>query len=85
MIFVSAEQGKIKWDNNWTTFLESMLQLHLARLEKQQYYAINHIQKVIIDPIEQENAASKCNENAGSFHFETRSKLFYLEYIVFLS
>lgn len=73
-ISIPAEQGKIRWNNNWTTFLESMLQLHLVRLERQQYYAINHIQKVIIDPIEQENSASKCNENAGSFHLQTSNK-----------
>lgn len=27
-----------------------MLQLHLLSINKQQHYAINHVQKIIIDP-----------------------------------
>lgn len=45
-----GERGKLKWVENWMTFFESMLQLHLLRVPKQRHYSITHIQKVIVDP-----------------------------------
>ncbi|XP_065199624.1 fatty acid synthase-like isoform X2 [Planococcus citri] len=45
----NGENGKIAWSNNWITFVEAMLQLHLLGIDKQQHYAIDHIQRIVLD------------------------------------
>ncbi len=61
----AGERGSIKWNENWTTFLESLLQLHLLRLPKQQHYAINHIEKIVIDPRKHMDLISNIHTDSG--------------------
>lgn len=64
--FVSGEHGIIKWTNNWMIYIEAMLQMHLIRLNKQKLFAINYIQKVIIDPSKHICVLDQINPESGN-------------------
>lgn len=51
--------GKIKWNSNWTTFIDCLLQIQVLMKDTRQLVLPTKVRKLIIDPIAQRTALSK--------------------------
>ncbi|XP_050453765.1 fatty acid synthase-like [Cataglyphis hispanica] len=49
-VSISSNKGHIVWANNWVTFIETMLQLHILGYDTRDLYVPTSIQKLVIDP-----------------------------------
>lgn len=47
---LSCNKGHIAWTNNWVTFMDTMLQLHILGYDTRNLYVPTSIQKLVIDP-----------------------------------
>lgn len=47
---ISSNKGHIVWANNWVTFMETMLQLHILGYDTRDLYVSKSIQKLVINP-----------------------------------
>ncbi|XP_025263301.1 fatty acid synthase-like isoform X3 [Camponotus floridanus] len=47
---LSHNKGHIAWTNNWVTFMDTMLQLHILGYDTRNLYVSTSIQKLVIDP-----------------------------------
>lgn len=47
-INISGKNGSIKWNNNWTTYLDCMLQAYV--FDKNGVLILNNLEKVVINP-----------------------------------
>ncbi|XP_063924636.1 fatty acid synthase-like [Zophobas morio] len=59
---VDASLGLIKWDDNWSTFMDNMLQLQLLQTDTRLLYVPTGIKKIIIDPIKHKHVVESQNE-----------------------
>ncbi|VVC46315.1 Hypothetical protein CINCED_3A018656 [Cinara cedri] len=59
-----GNSGYIAFDGNWAPFIESLLQLHLLKLDTRDHYAINYLFKLSINPEKQYKSVSS---NAAAF------------------
>lgn len=50
--------GSIAFNGNWTQLLDSLLQLHLLKLDTRDHYAIKYLFKLIVTPEKQNQAVS---------------------------
>jgi len=48
---VSGKKGHIIWRNNWVTFMDTMLQMHIIGYDTRDLYVPTSIQKLVIDPM----------------------------------
>jgi len=48
--------GRIVFNGEWAPFLESLLQLHLLKLDTRDHYAINYLFKLSIYPDKQQES-----------------------------
>lgn len=46
---ISGNKGHIVWANNWVTFMDTMLQLHILGCDTRDLYVPTSIQKLVID------------------------------------
>lgn len=47
---LSCNKGHTAWTNNWVTFMDTMLQLHILGYDTRNLYVPTSIQKLVIDP-----------------------------------
>lgn len=58
----SGNSGNITFNGKWAAFLESLLQLHLLKLDTRDHYAIKYLFNLSIIPQKQYKAvSSNCN------------------------
>jgi len=48
---ISGKKGHIIWRNNWVTFMDNMLQMHLIGYDTRDLYVPTSIQKLVINPL----------------------------------
>lgn len=48
---ISGNKGHIVWANNWVTYMETMLQLHILGYNTEDLYVPTGIEKLVIDPV----------------------------------
>jgi len=48
---ISGKKGHIIWRNNWVTFMDNMLQMHLIGYDTRDLYVPTSIQKLVINPM----------------------------------
>lgn len=54
--------GRIAFDGKWAPFIESLLQLHLLKLDTRDHYAIKYLFKLSVYPEKQyKSVVSNCN------------------------
>ncbi|KAJ3652400.1 hypothetical protein Zmor_018369 [Zophobas morio] len=58
---VDASLGLIKWDDNWGTFMDNMLQLKILGTDSRLLYVPTGIKKLIIDPIKHKQVVESQN------------------------
>lgn len=56
--FFLGNSGNIKFNGDWTAFIESLLQVHLLKLDTRDLYAIKYLFKLIISPGKQNYSSS---------------------------
>ena len=59
---VDASLGLIKWDDNWSAFMDNMLQLQLLQTDTRLLFVPTGIKKIIIDPIKHKHAVESQNK-----------------------
>ncbi|KAJ3652398.1 hypothetical protein Zmor_018367 [Zophobas morio] len=58
---VDSSLGLIKWDDNWGTFMDNMLQLQILQTDTRLLYVPVGIKKLIIDPIKHKHIVERQN------------------------
>jgi fatty acid synthase len=48
---ISASTGLVKWEDNWTTFMDKMLQMKILQVDSRLLYVPVGIRKITIDPL----------------------------------
>jgi len=48
---ISGKKGHIIWRNNWVTFMDNMLQMHIIEYDTRDLYVPTIIQKIVINPM----------------------------------
>lgn len=48
---LDAQSGKLRWQNNWTTFVDTMLQFHILGKNTREVFVPTRIERVVIDPL----------------------------------
>jgi len=48
---ISGKKGHIIWGNNWVTFMDIMLQMHVIGYDTEDLYVPTSIQKLVINPL----------------------------------
>jgi len=48
---ISGKKGHIIWRNNWVTFMDNMLQMHIIGYDTRDLYVPTSIQKLVINPM----------------------------------
>ncbi|RZC40858.1 Ketoacyl-synt C, ketoacyl-synt, and/or PS-DH domain containing protein, partial [Asbolus verrucosus] len=59
---VDATTGLIKWEGNWITFMDKMLQMRILQMDTRSLYVPTGIQKIVIDPWELLNLVGDSSE-----------------------
>lgn len=52
IVFI-GNSGRVAFDGKWAPFIESLLQLHLLKLDTRDYYTIKYVFKLSINPEKQ--------------------------------
>jgi len=50
-IFTIGVQGKLEWNGNWISYIDTMLQFSILGLKTKELYLPTRIQKIIFDPV----------------------------------
>jgi len=50
-VSISGKKGHITWRNNWVTFMDTMLQMHIIGYNSKDVYVSTNIQKLVINPM----------------------------------
>jgi fatty acid synthase len=48
---IGASTGLLKWEDNWTTFMDNMLQMNILQVDSRLLYVPVGIRKLTIDPV----------------------------------
>lgn len=64
---VSGEVARIVWDNNWTAFMDNLLQLQIISQDERGLYVPTSIQKLIVDPKIHNEIASSAARRKNAF------------------
>jgi len=66
---ISGKKGHISWRNNWVTFMDNMLQMHIIGYDTRDLYVPTSIQKLVINPMlhtwKLQNAANDVETTPG--------------------
>lgn len=49
--FTIGVQGKLEWNGNWISYIDTMLQFSILGLKTKELYLPTRIQKIIVDPV----------------------------------
>jgi len=50
-VSISGKKGHIIWRNNWVTFMDTMLQMHIIGYDTRDLYVPTSIQKLVVNPM----------------------------------
>lgn len=50
-VSISGSKGHATWKNNWVTFMDTMLQMHIIGYDTRDLYVPTYIQKLVINPV----------------------------------
>lgn len=62
-----AIAGALNWEENWITFMDTMLQFSIIGKDIRELYLPTRIEKVIIDPVKHLNLINKRKSDKGTF------------------
>lgn len=50
-VSVTAKMGHIRWSDNWTAFMDNMLQMKIMSIDSRSLFVPTKIRKLVIDPV----------------------------------
>lgn len=59
--------GKLKWENNWISFIDTMLQFSILGQETRELYLPTRLQRAVINPVEHLQYIQSLSEGKGKF------------------
>ena len=71
MLCLTGLTGKIRWSNNWVTFMDSMLQAWLFLKDTRSLFLATEIQKLTINMTQHTVYLQSLYENAEGGEFQT--------------
>ena len=71
MLHLTGLTGKIRWNNNWVTFMDNMLQAWLFVYDTRSLFIPTEIQKLSINIRQHYTYLHSCDANAERGEFQT--------------
>jgi fatty acid synthase len=69
---VLGVSGKLQWQGNWISFMDTMLQFSILGQSTRELYLPTRIQKVIINTKKHKQIAEALSEGEGKLHLFNR-------------
>lgn len=66
--FYLGNIGKLEWNENWISFIDTMLQFSILGLKTKELYIPTRIQKVTIDPVKHLAIIKSLPENSRKIY-----------------
>lgn len=63
---VDNTYGLIRWDNNWTTFIDAMLQIKILQNDTRSVFLPVFIKKLVLEPEKHLENVGKCPRKDGT-------------------
>jgi hypothetical protein len=60
---ISASTGLVKWEDNWTTFMDKMLQMKILQVDSKLLYVPVGIKKLTIEPLKHHQIVESFKDN----------------------
>ncbi|XP_063535514.1 fatty acid synthase [Cydia strobilella] len=61
-----GKTGQLKWEDNWISFMDTMLQFGIIGVDTRELYLPTRLQRALIDPIAQRKAAEAAAQTGGT-------------------
>lgn len=60
-------QGKLEWNGNWISYIDTMLQFSILGLKTKELYLPTRLQKIIVDPVNHLKTVESAGEGSRKY------------------